>query len=227
VPFSLGRNWFPDRSTADQLIGVIDMKYFYLLLLFILATLFFNTLAIAQKSVETFNGEDWNKSNGETKIAYVTGFMSGTSWVACNSQVPESLFGDKQTFERAKKLWEIITKEVGSQSPEKKIKYNASDALLFTMYDGYKKNSTFAKAIIKELNTNIVLELNKFYSDQENSVILISNAIFLVYKKLRGAPEDDIQILLPYLRGEKQIPPGWIVPVYDKNGKFIKIVEFP
>ena len=85
----------------------------------------------------------------------------------------------------------------------------------------------YNKAIIKSSNYDIAGGLNQFYSDRDNLIVAISNAIYFVQKKLTGTSIEDLNVLLPYLRGEKEIPAGWIIPIYDENGNFIKIIEFP
>jgi len=179
-------------------------------------------------SLRIFNGKDWNKWNHEKKVSFIVGFMCGSDWVASNSIVPDSLFPDKGVHQRAKVIWNEVVNEVERVTPDPKTpsvkKYSATDVFLFSMFDSYKKNDLYNKAIIKVSSTDIVSALNLFYSDPSNLKVVISNAVYLIHRKLKGAPSEDINILLPYLRGEKKFPPGWIIPVYDKNGKFVKII---
>ena len=96
------------------------------------------------------------------------------------------------------------------------------------MFDTYKKNDLYDRAIIKIADTEIVQGLNQFYLDQANAKVLLSDAVYLVKKKLNGASIADVNELLPYLRGEKENRLGWgIFPVYDKTGKIIRLIEFP
>jgi len=189
-----------------------------------------NGLCKSPNDVSSLNGDDWNNWQKGFKVAFVRGFMSGSEWVAKNSLFPESLFPGKESFLRAEMIWNKVTNEAGNAISDPKTslsKYSALDILLYSMYDSYKKNDLYNRAVIKVSNMKIVEELDKFYNDPKNSKVQISTAIYLGCKKLKGAPLEDIEALLPYLRGEKDIPPGWIIPVYDKNGKFIKTVEFP
>lgn len=207
------------------------MKRFF----FVCSILFLAAVNISQAqpvgSLRTLTGNDWNKWHNDKKLAFVTGFMCGSDWVATNSLFPDSLFPNETVRQRAKSTWNQVTKEAGQAISDPKTssvnKYNVMDVLLYSMFDSYKKNDLYNKAIIKAPNTDIVRGLNQFYLDHDNIKVLISNAIYLVQKKLKGVPTEDVNKLLPYLRGEKVIPPGWIIPVYDKNGKFIKIIEFP
>ncbi len=182
-------------------------------------------------SSRILNGNDWNIWDLEKKLSFVTGFMCGSDWVASNSLFPDSLFPNETVRQGAKVIWDQVTKEAGQAISDQKTssakKYNAMEVLLYSMFDSYKKNDLYNKAIIKAPNTDIVRGLNQFYLDHDNMKVLISNAIYLVQKRLKGAPTEDINELLPYLRGEKEIPPGWIIPVYDKNSKLIRIIEFP
>lgn len=181
-------------------------------------------------SVRLLNGNNWISWNHDQKLAFISGFIGGSDWVASNSLFSEALFPNDSVRKKSKAIWEEITdvanKAISSPKTQVSQKYTAIDVLMYSMYDAYKKNDSYQKAIIKVSDTDIVNGLNQLYSSNENLKIIISNATYLVQKKLKGASVDDINILLPYLRGEKEVPPGWIIPVY-KNGKFIKIIEFP
>lgn len=188
-------------------------------------------------ALRILSGNDWNKWDHQTKLGFIDGFMCGSGWVATNSLFPDSDFfpSDKKgdTIRHgAKGLWEQITNEAGQSMSNQRAslerKYTSMEVLLYSMYDSYKKNDLYNKAIIKTPNTEIVNGLNQFYVDQANAKVLISNAVYIVKKKLNGAPTEDINELLPYLRGEKENRGGWgIFPVYDKNGKVVRVIEFP
>lgn len=188
-------------------------------------------------ALRILSGNDWNKWDHEKKLGFIDGFMCGSDWVATNSLFPDSDFfphdrkGDT-IRQGAKAIWEQVTNEAGqsmsNQRTQIERKYTSMEVLLYSMYDSYKKNELYNKAIIKTPNTEIVSGMNQFYIDPANAKVLISNAVYLVKKKLNGAPTDDINELLPYLRGEKENRGGWgIFPVYDKNGKVVRVIEFP
>ena len=128
-------------------------------------------------------------------------------------------------------MWDEVTKEVGQAISDPKTpstqKYTAMQVLLYSMVDSYKKNDLYNRAIINFSNVDIARGLDQFYLDHQNVKVLIGNAVYLVQKKLKGVTTQEINELLPYIRGEKEIPPGWVIPVYDKNGKFIRVIEFP
>jgi hypothetical protein len=207
------------------------MKNFF----FVCSILFLAAINVSEAqpigSLRILNGNDWNKWDHDKRLAFVDGFIYGSDWVSTNSLLPDSLFPNETVRQGAKVIWDEVTKEAGQAISDQKTssakKYSAMEVLLYSMFDSYKKNDLFNKAIIKAPNTDIVRGLNQFYLAHDNVNVLISNAIYLVQKKLKGAPTEDINELLPYLRGEKEIPPGWIIPVYDKNGKLIRIIEFP
>jgi hypothetical protein len=181
-------------------------------------------------SVRLQNGHDWTSWNHDQKLAFMAGFIAGSNWVVSNSLFSESLFPNDGVRQRSKVIWAEVTDEAGKaiSSPKTQLsqKYTAIDVLMYSMYDAYKKNDSYQKAIIKVSDADIVDGLNQLYSSNENLKIIVSNATYLVQKKLNGVSANDINILLPYLRGEKEVPPGWIIPVYE-NGKFIKIIDFP
>ena len=99
--------------------------------------------------------------------------------------------------------------------------------MAYSMFDSYKKNELYERAIIKVPTESIVSRLNQLYTDSANLKVPISGAIYLAKKITDGASKDDVNTILPYLRGDKPVPLGWIIPVYDKTGKYIKVIEFP
>ena len=211
------------------------MKILFCSLLFLVAMNVGATEPIG--ALRILSGNDWNKWDHDKKLGFIDGFTSGSDWVATNSLFPDSAFfpnnkkGDALR-QGAKAIWEQITNEAGqsisNQRASSEKKYTATEILLYSMYDSYKKNDLYNKAIIKTPNAEMVSGLNQFYIDQANAKVLISNAVYLVKKKLSGAPTEDINELLPYLRGEKENQGGWgIFPVYDKNGKVVRVIEFP
>lgn len=188
-------------------------------------------------SLRVLDGNDWKNWDHEKKLGFIDGFISGSDWVATNSLFPDSVFFPNDEKGRtirqgAKTIWDQVTNDAGQSISNKRAssekKYTATEILLYSMYDSYKKNDLYNKAIIKTPNTEIVSGLNQFYVDQANEKVLITNAVYLVKKKLNGAPTEDINELLPYLRGEKENRGGWgVFPVYDKNGKVVRVIEFP
>jgi hypothetical protein len=171
------------------------------------------------------------------KLGFIDGFICGSDWVATNSLFPDSVFFPSDNKgntirQGAKAVWDQVTSEAGqsisSQRASSEKKYTATEILLYSMFDAYKKNDLYNRAIIKTADTEIVRGLNQFYLDQANGKVLLSNAVYLVKKKLNGAPIEDIDELLPYLRGEKENRLGWgIYPVYDKSGKVVRVIELP
>jgi hypothetical protein len=220
------------KGTAWQNHGGLFMKkLFFSLCLTMLFLLLMNfRSAESAGSVQLLNGHNWTSWNHEQKLSFIAGFIAGSDWVASNSLFSESLFPDDAFRQRSKSIWEEVIGEAGNalSAPKKQSsqKYTAIDVLMYSMYDAYKKNDSYQKAIIKVSDKDIADGLNQLYRTRENLKITVSNATYLVQKKLKGASADDINILLPYLRGEKEVPLGGIIPVYN-NGKFIKIIEFP
>ena len=184
-------------------------------------------------SASTFaqaTGSDWVQWEAQRKAAYIDGLISGSYWVAANSVVPASVFPNEAVRKRAETVWAEATSEfqeaLSSQKPPP-AKYSATDVMLYAMFDGFKKNPLYERAMIK-ISTEVLVDgINSLFTDQQNRIIKVNDAAYLVRKQVEGAPKEDIQILLPYLRGEKPVPAGWIVPVRDpKTGK-VRIVEFP
>jgi hypothetical protein len=182
-------------------------------------------------SVRMLAGRDWNQWHNDKKVIFVDGFISGSHWVASNSMFPESMFSDETVRAGAQILWEKATAEFGKAIDNPKLQmprqYTAKDIMVYGMFDSYKKNELYERAIIKVPTEMIVSRLNQLYADSAYLKVPISGAIYLAKKITDGASKDDVNTILPYLRGDKPIPPGWIIPVYDKTGKYIKVIEFP
>jgi len=176
-------------------------------------------------------GRDWNQWQNDRKVVFIDGFISGSHWVASNSMFPASMFSDETVRAGAQILWEKATAEFGKAIDNPKLQlprqYTAKDIMAYSMFDSYKKNELYERTIIKVQTETIVSRLNQLYADSANLKVPISGAIYLAKKITDGASKDDVNTILPYLRGDKPVPPGWIIPVYDKTGKYIKVIEFP
>lgn len=182
-------------------------------------------------SAQVLAGGEWNQWHNDKKVAFVDGFISGSHWVASNSILPASVFPNGPVRTGAQILWEKATDEFGKAIANPKTQmprqYTANDMMLYALFDGYKKNALYERAIIKVPTHAIVGRLNQLYGDSANLKVTISDAIYLAKKITEGASKDDVNTLLPYLRGDKPVPSGWIIPVYDKSGKYVKVIEFP
>lgn len=187
---------------------------------------------LSDAPVQMLAGGDWNQWHNDKKVVFVDGFISGSHWVASNSMFPESMFSDETLRTGAQILWEKATAELGKAIDDPKAQiprqYTAKDVMLYAMFDGYKKNELYKRAVISVPTVTIISRLNQLYADSANLKVPISGAIYLA-KKIAdgGASKDDVNTILPYLRGDKPVPPGWIIPVFDKTGKYIKVIEFP
>lgn len=182
-------------------------------------------------SVQMLAGRDWNQWQNDRKVVFIDGFISGSHWVASNSMFPASMFPDQTVRAGAQILWEKATAEFGKAIDNPKLQlprqYTAKDIMMYVMFDSYKKNELYERTIIKSPTKTIVSCLNQLYADSANIKVPISGAIYLAKKITDGASMDDVNTILPYLRGDKPVPPGWIIPVYDETGKYIKVIEFP
>lgn len=181
--------------------------------------------------VQTLAGADWNEWHNDKKIVFVNGFISGSQWVAVNSMFPESMFSEAQARTGAQMLWDKATAEFEKaiDNPQAQLtrQYTAKDIMLYAMFDGYKKNELYKRAVISVQAGTIVSQLDQLYAKSANLKVPISGAIYLAKKITSGASKDDVDTLLPYLRGDRTVPSGWIIPVYDKTGKYVKVIEFP
>ena len=186
---------------------------------------------LSDTHLEILAGRDWNQWQNDRKVVFIDGFISGSHWVASNSMFPESMFSDETVRAGAQILWEKATAEFGKAIDNPKLQlprqYTAKDIMAYGMFDSYKKNELYERAIIKVPTETIVSRLNQLYADSANLKVPISGAVYLAKKITDGASKDDVNTILPYLRGDKPIPPGWIIPVYDKTGKYIRVIEFP
>lgn len=177
-----------------------------------------------------WTGSDWNGWTVERKAQFLEGFVAGSQWVASNSIAP-FLVPDEKVRDYAKRLWEQSTAEFSqaTQNPKNRLlpKYSAGDVTLIMMFDSYKKNPLFERAIITSPVQQVSDRLDSIFREPTNRKIPLSYAIYLAKKIIGGLASEDASVLLPYLRGEKPVPPGWIIPVYDSKGRFVKVIEFP
>jgi hypothetical protein len=187
--------------------------------------------AATHVSAQVPTGADWSKWTPDRKNQFLEGFIVGSRWVASNAILPASIFPDEQIKTKAKEDWEQATKEFISATNDPKIefpaKYNAGNVMLIMTYDAFKKNPTFERAIITNSTQALVSRLDELFKDRDNRKIQIADAVYLAKKMLEGLSTADAKVLLPYLRGEKRMPDGAMVPVYDARGKFVKAIEFP
>ena len=189
-------------------------------------------MMLSGNATAEWTGADWNGWSVERKMRFLEGFVAGSQWVASNSIVSlTSFLPDESAQAGAKAAWEQVNKEFSQaiRNPKEKLppKYNAVEVMFITMYDGYKKNPLFERAIIAGPVQQIGDRLDAIFRDPKNQKIPVSYAIYLAKKIISGLPPEDVNVLLPYLRGEKAVPPGWIIPIYDSNKKFVKVIEFP
>ena len=203
----------------------------YLLAWTVLLVISGTVLAQPGTPAQMLAGGDWKQWHNDKKVVFVDGFISGSHWVASNSILPVSMFPNETVRTGAQRLWEKATDEVikAIANPKTQLprQYTANDIMWYVRFEGYKKNTLYERAIIKVPTQTIVGHLNQLYADSANLKVPLSGAIYLAKKITDGASKDDVNTLLPYLRGDKPVPPAWIIPVYDKAGKYIKVIEFP
>jgi len=194
-----------------------------------LAILFLFAIVSTSAAAE-WTGTDWNGWTKERKVMFLDGFVAGSHWVASNSIAP-FFIPDETIRDYARKLWEQSNAEYSraTENPKQKFppKYNAGEVMLIMMYDSYQKNPLFERTIITNPVQQISDRLDTIFREPRNQKIAVSNAIYLAKKIIGGLPVEDMNILLPYLRGEKPAPFFGIIPVYDSNKKFVKAIEFP
>ncbi len=187
---------------------------------------------LSSSATAEWTGADWIGWSAERKVRFLDGFVAGSQWVASNSIVPSSLFSpDASVQANAKALWEQSSKEFAQamRNPKEKLppKYTAAEVTVIMMYDSYAKTPLFERTIISNPVQQISDRLDAIFREPKNYKISLPNAVYLAKKIIGGLSSNDVNILLPYLRGEKVVPPMWIVPVYDSNKKFVKVIEFP
>jgi hypothetical protein len=166
------------------------------------------------------------------KAGYVEGFKSGTLWVAGESIVPPFAFKTEAVKSEAQKIWEQARNEytTGLEKKQKELpghEYTALHMMMFAMYDRYQRNGVYERSILKTATPTLVAGVDKLYADPANARMPVNVAVFVANKIASGAPQEDIDALMPYVRGERPVPPGWRIPVMDKSGKPARYVEFP
>ena len=107
-------------------------KLFFSLWLIVLFLLLVNPCsAESASSIRLVNGYNWTSWNYDQKLAFISGLIAGSDWVATNSLFSESLFPNDDVRRKSQAIWEEVTDEVKKDfSTPKGQKYTAVDILL-------------------------------------------------------------------------------------------------
>ena len=97
------------------------MKAYILFCLYLILSIVAVSQAQTIVSYRTINGNDWNKLDNNGKLIFITGFMSGSDWVATNSIVSDSIFGNDEVRQKATEIWDEDTHEFDKYMTDPKI----------------------------------------------------------------------------------------------------------
>jgi hypothetical protein len=169
------------------------------------------------------DGNDWNAFSESFKTGYVCGFMSASSYVVeDNTDQFGFISRVYKDPDKAYKIW--VKTIIGADSTSR----------LFTRYDcrtlvGYArhlKNEDLKPYTIFEITVKQIMDgLDELYRDFKNRSIKMQDAIYVVKKQIKGSPEDEVEKILLFLRGDKMNFD--VLYIYDKKGEVTGYIHFP
>ncbi len=133
------------------------------------------------KSISDNDGNDWNSWDISKKISYVKGFISASCFVSNNNDDDFRLIlCDPKT---------TVSKVLCPDNSERE--YNIRK----------KKNDVLKRYCITDISIGQLIDgLNLFYKDFRNRQIRLNLSVYIVRKQIEGAPNEEIETILLFLR---------------------------
>ena len=178
-------------------------------------------LSVAQEKtdVSKYDGNSWRSMDYSTRLAFISGFMLGSWSVNSGCQMSENLFMKEGSGYTEAKGLKVLT---DYWTPKKQYTKEEVGLLLegrMRMFNSYLDKY----GIIGITNDQIVDGLNKFYEDFRNRGILLTQAIYVVKKQIKGASPEEIDAVCEYLRSDYDFRK---LPYKTKDGT-INYATFP
>ena len=168
-----------------------------------------------------YNGVDWVKWDDEKKGTFVAGFVAGSNYVIWGNLEKLGEYNE----EEADRVLKKYLKASASQGIEAYAHDEAAllrDISVNEARDDMNKN-LLEYVIYNAANKNIKSALDDLYKEERNRGIGVTDAIFVVKKRITGTPEEDIEKILAYLRDGKQLKGTLLVK--DETG--LRYIPFP
>jgi hypothetical protein len=174
------------------------MKKFLLGLL--LALLFCHPVFAEKTIVSEFAGPEWQGWSEAKKYHFLTGFLSGSSYVIKKNEPFMAKDAHVRQFDDMRKRLSL--------RPEKKKKavrdaFSKEEVILWGHYRASMIQNGLADYAVYEITVSDLSKgIDDFYKDSQNSKIPIADAIQVVKRQIKGASRDEIEKMLLYLRGD-------------------------
>jgi len=175
------------------------------------------------RDVSEFDGNDWNEMDETLKIGYVKGFIAGTIFVIEENIHPRAYaLRAYKNPEKGKKKYHRI---LGARDTLSTV-FTSSDGKWAVAYEQYSRNERLYRYTIYGITVGQIVDgLDELYEDFKNRSIKVQDAMYLIKKQIKGAPEEEVRQLLIYLRGDKKsLDALW---ARDEQGKRKYLISFP
>lgn len=169
-------------------------------------------------------GDTWRSLSKGKKTVLTEGIILGINNVVRENMVflPES-GSTKRNDELAEKLEKLLTLYIRQKFARKPTE---DEVRLLLAYEKELRNKKLIEYGVFYVSVKeIIAGVDRLYWEPKNRNISIVDAMYLARKKSQGAPLEDMERLVNYLRGGKK--DRSILNVKDERGKTRKIIHFP
>lgn len=175
------------------------MRWFMKRLLCIIFIVLYPCFLYAEKAnISELNGNDWKSLSHANKTAFTLGVISSANYVARQNIsytpiVPEHEYDTKKAI--------ALFSGFEKSKSRKVVVYNKKESDLMREHTRRTGNDLLRRYSLYSI-TNIQLYegLEKLYDDFNNTNIFLNEAVYLVRKQLQGAPDEEVQAILLWLR---------------------------
>ena len=186
----------------------------------------FPTTTIIQGEVEEKEppGDTWRSLSKGKKTVLTDGIILGINNVVKENMVflPES-GSTKRNDELAEKLEKLLVLYIRQKFARKPTE---DEVRLLLTYEKELRNKKLIEFGVFDVSVKeIIAGVDRLYEEPKNRNIAIVDAMYLVRKKSQGAPTEDMERLVNYLRGGKK--DRALLNVKDERGKTRRIIHFP
>ncbi|MGD0625712.1 MAG: hypothetical protein ABSB32_13450 [Thermodesulfobacteriota bacterium] len=170
-----------------------------------------------QKTIEMYDGSDWENWSATHKLYFIEGFLSGAHYIIDFHMGHTHYAGDKFTPQKG---FEFYLSTIG----EEKKTFTREEMELLMEYAAYEEKSDLGKYYVADITLGQIVDgLNTFYGDFKNRRIRISDAVYVVKKQIQGASSEEIEVLCQWLRSDRDAKKQFYK---DKDGK-MRYIPFP
>lgn len=170
-------------------------------------------------------GDTWRSLSKGKKTVLTDGIILGINNVVRENMVflPDETGSTERNDELAEKLEKLLVLYVWQKFARKPTE---DEVRLLLAYEKELRNKKLIEYGVFDVSVEeIITGVDRLYLEPKNRNISIVDAMYLVRKKSQGAPPEDMERLVNYLRGGKK--DRSILNVKDERGKTRRIIHFP